>query len=400
MEAHELTRRGVRRSHFWVAIDWPLFMGAIILSLFGLVTMYSFSGDNTYFEHQIVWLAVSIGVFLAASVIDYRFLRQSWPVALLYSLSVTLLALVLVFGSTVKGAQSRFNLGAFAVQPADLAALILVVVLAKYFARRHIDIAQFHHIIISGAYVAIPFLLLVFQPDLGSAIILGSIWLGMVLVSGISKKHLVFVFATALLAFAGLWFAPVHHLFNTDEPLLHEYQRQRILTFLNPLADIQGTGYNAYQSVIAVGSGGLTGNGIGYGTQSKLRFLPEYQTDFIFAAFAEEWGLIGVTLLFGLYLLVVWRIIAIGLAGGSNFETLFAFGFASLLIAHFIVHVGINIGLMPVTGTTIPFMSYGGSHLLVEYLGLGMLMGMRRYARVVRVRAGKEELIPAPERIL
>lgn len=394
-----LTRRGVRRMRFWTAIDWPLFAGALVVSLFGLVTMYSFSGENTYFEHQIIWLAISVVVFLAASMVDYRFLRQSWPVAALYGFSITLLALILVIGSTVKGAQSRFDLGVFAVQPADLAALALVIVLAKYFARRHIDIAQFRHIVISGVYAAVPFFLLVLQPDLGSAIILGSIWLGMVLVSGISKKHLAFVFAVAAVSFAGLWFAPIHHVFNTKDPLLHDYQKQRVMTFLNPLADIQGTGYNAYQSVVAVGSGQWTGKGIGYGTQSKLRFLPEYQTDFIFAAFAEEWGIIGVVILFALYTLVVWRVLAIGFAGGSNFETLFALGFACLLGAHFVVHVGINIGLMPVTGTTIPFMSYGGSHLLVEYLALGMLMGMRRYARIGRAGLGSEEIVPTPEAI-
>lgn len=396
MESGIFTSRGARRLRFWSVIDWPLLSASLILSLFGLVTMFSFSAENSFFEHQIVWLAVSLGVFILASFVDYRFLRQSWPVAALYGLSILSLILVFIFGTVTKGAQSRFDLGFFAVQPADIVTLVLIIVLAKYFARRHIDIAQFRHIIVSGVYALVPFLLLVLQPDLGSALILGFVWLGMVLVSGISKKHLTLVFVTAALTFAGLWYAPIHHLFNTEEPFLHEYQKQRVLTFLNPLADIQGTGYNAYQSVVAVGSGGLTGKGIGYGTQSKLRFLPEYQTDFIFAAFAEEWGLLGVVILFALYLLVVWRIMAIAFSGGSNFETLFAIGFACFIIAHFVVHVGINIGLLPVTGTTIPFMSYGGSHLIVEYLGLGMLMGMRRYSRIGRSETAREEFAPSP----
>lgn len=388
MITRALTRRGAGRLSFWSSFDWTLVIAALTLSCLGLVTMYSFASQNAYFDHQIIWLAVAILVFLGASFADYRFLRQTWPVAALYVASVVSLILVFIFGSIVKGAQSRFDLGFFAVQPSDLATLVLIIVLAKYFARRHIDIAQFRHIMISGVYAAVPFLLLVLQPDLGSAIILGSIWLGMVLVSGISKKHLFIVMAIVVISSGGMWAYG-----------LHDYQKQRVMTFFNPLADIQGSGYNAYQSVIAVGSGGVMGKGIGYGTQSKLRFLPEYQTDFIFAAFAEEWGLLGVILLFGLYAMVVWRIIAIAFAGGSNFETLFAIGFAYLIISHFVVHVGINIGLMPVTGTTIPFMSYGGSHLVVEYLGLGMLMGMRRYSRIGRADSLKEDFAPSPTTI-
>lgn len=369
---------------FWIYIDWPLIIAAFFISVLGLVTMYSFGAENTFFDHQLIWLAVALGVFIFASFIDYRFLRDSRPVIALYGLIVLTLIAVFIFGTVVKGAQSRFDLGFFAIQPADFAMLALIIVLAKYFARRHIDIAQFRHIIISGIYAFIPFALIVLQPDLGSGIILASIWLGMVLVSGISKKHLLIVVFVALIAGGGMWAYG-----------LHDYQRQRVLTFLHPLADIQGAGYNAYQSVIAVGSGGLTGRGIGYGTQSKLRFLPENQTDFIFAAYAEEWGLVGVLLLFGLYTIVMWRILSMASRGASNFETLFAVGVAILFMAHFIVHVGINLGVLPVTGTTTPFMSYGGSHLIVEYLALGMLMGMRRYARVVRPDQMREEFIPS-----
>jgi rod shape determining protein RodA len=176
-----------------------------------------------------------------------------------------------------------------------------------------------------------------------------------------------------LVAFSGLWF------FGFED-----YQSERILTFLNPMQDIQGAGYNAYQSTVTVGSGQLLGKGIGYGTQSKLRFLPEYQTDFIFAAFAEEWGLVGIGFVFILYGIIFYRIIVIAGRGASNFETLFALGVLFYLLLHFALHAGINIGLLPVTGTTIPFMSYGGSHLLAEFIVLGMLSGMMRYGKVVR----------------
>jgi rod shape determining protein RodA len=188
------------------------------------------------------------------------------------------------------------------------------------------------------------------------------------------------VFFSGVIALAGLWFF-----------VFEEYQKARIMTFLHPLADIQGAGYNAYQSTIAVGSGQLLGKGIAYGTQSKLQFLPEYHTDFIFAAFAEEWGFIGVLFVFALFGLIFWRLLHAAMFGGSNFETLFAAGVAVYLLAHFIIHVGMNIGLMPVTGVTIPFMSYGGSHLIAEYLALGMVVGMRRYAREVHRLSEKKE---------
>jgi rod shape determining protein RodA len=187
------------------------------------------------------------------------------------------------------------------------------------------------------------------------------------------------VFLLGAITFGGMW-----------QFAFQDYQKSRILTFLDPLADIQGAGYNAYQSTVAVGSGEILGKGIGYGTQSKLLFLPEYETDFIFAAFAEEWGLVGVFLLFVTFGLVIWRILQHAVASASNFETLFAAGVAIFLISHFFVHIGMNIGLLPVTGTTVPFLSYGGSHLVTEYVAVGMVFAMRRYARVTR-RASLDE---------
>jgi rod shape determining protein RodA len=190
----------------------------------------------------------------------------------------------------------------------------------------------------------------------------------MVLVSGISKKHLAVVFGAGATAFTFLWtfaFAP--------------YQKDRILSFLHPLADISGAGYNAFQSVVAIGSGGILGKGVGYGTQSRLSFLPEFETDFIFAAFAEEWGLVGALILIALFGVLIWRIVRTARLSESNFETFFALGVASLILGQFVVHVGMNIGLLPVTGTTLPFASYGGSHLLTEFAALGILFGMRRY---------------------
>jgi cell division protein FtsW (lipid II flippase) len=153
------------------------------------------------------------------------------------------------------------------------------------------------------------------------------------------------------------------------------------MTFLDPLSDVRGVGYNAYQSTIAVGSGQIVGKGVGYGTQSRLKYLPEYETDFIFAAFAEEWGLLGAVTILILYMLVIWRILRLSMYAATNFEMLFGMGFAILIMAHAIVNIGMNIGLMPVTGITLPFMSYGGSNLLMLFAGLGILMGMNKYSR-------------------
>jgi rod shape determining protein RodA len=179
---------------------------------------------------------------------------------------------------------------------------------------------------------------------------------------------------------AGLWFGG-----------LHDYQRARIMTFINPAADIHGTGYNAYQATVAAGSGEIFGKGIGYGTQSKLRFLPEYETDFIFAAFAEEWGFIGIALVLLLYGLLIARLLVIARRSATNFYALFTIGVVLLIGAHVFIHAGINLGILPVTGTTIPFMSYGGSHLLMEYVALGIVASLAREGRTVpREHAGQE----------
>jgi len=365
-------------------IDWFLFAAALAISLLGLVTMRSFSVEEAYFDKQIVWIGIAVAVFFVSSLLEYRFLRRTSVVVALFAGVVFLLGLVFLFGSIVKGAQNRFNLGFFFVQPADPAKLLLVVLLSKYFTRRHIEIKHYRHILVSGAYAFVVFVLVFLQPDFGSAIIVASIWLGMVLVAGISWKHLAVLFLTAALLAAGLW--------NYG---LHPYQKARIMTFIHPLTDIRGTGYNAYQSTVAVGSGELFGKGIGYGTQSKLQFLPEYQTDFIFAAYAEEWGFFGVLVLFGLFGVVVVRILGLALHGSDNFDSLFAAGLAIYFLAQFTVHVGMNMGLLPITGTTLPFMSYGGSHLLTEYLALGILMGMQRRPRPSLSARDETELVGA-----
>jgi len=342
----------------------------LLLSGMGLVTMFTFEGDNFFFWRQLLWIGVAFSLMLIVMIPDSRFLRSGGVVVGLYGLFVALLVLVLMIGEVTLGAQSRFDLGFFSFQPSDPAKLVLIIVLAKYFSKRHELIGNFKHIIISGIYTCLLFALVFIQPDFGTAIILFFIWFGMILVAGIKIKHLVLVFLLGAIAFGGMW-----------QFAFQDYQKTRIMTFLDPLSDLQGAGYNAYQSTIAVGSGQLWGKGIGYGTQSKLQFLPEYETDFIFAAFAEEWGLLGVLILFLLFGVVIFRLLWHAVQADSNFERLFAAGVAILFTSHFFVHIGMNIGLLPVTGTTVPFLSYGGTHLMTEFVGVGLVMAMRRYSR-------------------
>lgn len=357
-----------RLQTLFAGFDPWLFAAVLLLTSMGLVTMYTFQGDNGYFDRQLVWIGIAVAALVAALIPDYRFLRSGNITFIIYVLSVLSLVAVLFFGEVVKGAQSRFDLGFFALQPSEPAKLILIAVLAKYFSKRHVLIGDFKHIIISGCYAFAIFGLLFVQPDFGSAIIIFFVWFGMVLVAGIRPQHLAMVFLIGAITFGGMW-----------EFAFQDYQKDRIMTFVNPLADIEGAGYNAYQSTIAVGSGQILGKGVGYGTQSKLQFLPEYETDFIFAAFAEEWGLVGVVALFALFGFVVWRLLWYAIMGATNFERLFTTGVAILFVSHFFVHIGMNIGLLPVTGTTIPFLSYGGTHLITEFIGIGVAMAMTRY---------------------
>ena len=351
-------------------IDFVIIALALPIMIGGLLTMSNFDTGDSYFIKQSIWIVFSLLVYISFSFVDYRFLRRTVTVMSMYIAGLSVLTLLFVLGHVSKGAQSWFSFGGFSFQPSDIMKLIVIIVLAKYFSRRHVEIANIRHIIISGIYTAIPFGLIALQPDFGSAMIVAGLWFGLVLVSGISKKHL---FAVILLSVAslGLLWAFV----------FKPYQKARIINFVNPLADIRGTGYNVYQSTIAVGSGGLFGKGVGYGTQSRLNYLPEYRTDFIFAAYAEEWGFVGSILLLVLYSILLIRLISFAYVANSNFEALFIYGVVLWFGLHIIINVGMNIGLLPVTGIPLPLMSYGGSHMVAEMLAIGMCVAMHRYSR-------------------
>ena len=368
-------------------IDWLLVFFILPIIAAGLVTMKSFApleSAGEFFSKQIIWISLGFVIFFVFSFVDFRFLKRTNVLVFLFLLASFALLILIILGHISHGHKSWFNFGFFYFQPVDAMKLVLVLILAKYFSRRHVEIRDIKHIFISGFYAFLPLVLVLLQPDFGSAMIILCIWFGMVLVSGISKVHLFLVIATGLVIFASLWiftFAP--------------YQKARIYNFINPLTDIHKTGYNVFQSTIAVGSGEFTGKGLGFGTQSRLKFLPVPQSDFIFAAFSEEWGFIGSALILILYSLVIWRILYVASLGASNFEILFGMGIAIFFISHILINIGMNLGLMPVTGIPLPFMSYGGSHILTEFASLGILMGMKRYSRLLHRDDTKNEFLGA-----
>ncbi len=357
-------------AHKQNARHWLLPLMALFLVACGLVTMSSFGigGNESLLVRQLMFLLIGVSIMATLSFFDISFLKRSALILAMYSIGIGLLLALFVVGSTVNGATSWFQLGAFSFQPADLVKLILILILAKYLSRRHVEMARAKHLLITGLYFFIPFGLILLQPDFGSAAILLIVWFGMVLISGISRKHLLAFLLLSVVAGGLLWgfvFKP--------------YQKDRILTFLHPTSDITGTGYNSYQSIVTVGSGRILGKGIGYGTQSRLQFLPENETDFIFASFAEEWGFAGSIVVLMLFLAILFKIIYIARRASSSFESLVAIGIALYFGAHILVNIGMNIGLLPVTGVTLPFMSYGGSHLITECIALGLVLSISRY---------------------
>lgn len=354
-------------------IDWVLLLSVLPLLAAGLVTMKSFEpstelgvGGDYFFWRQVVWIILGLAVFFSISFLDLRWLRQSAPLIFIYFLISAMLLMLAIFGEETKGAASWIRLGAFSLEPSELAKISLILILAKYFSRRHIEIANVKHIIVSGFYAMIPVGLVFLQPDLGSAVVLSILWFGMVMASGISKKHF-FILALSFIAVSAvLWIF-----------VLAPYQKARIYSFLNPYLDPRGAGYHTIQSKIAVGSGGFYGRGIGFGSQSRLEFLPEHQTDFIFAAYAEEWGFFGAAFLIAFFTLLIWRVAKIGSFLSDNFGRLYAVGLGTLLTTQFFVHVGMNVGLLPITGLPLPFVSYGGSSLLTFFAALGILMSLK-----------------------
>lgn len=356
--------------------DWVLTVTVLVLCSIGLLELWGLSlnaskESGTFFIKQLIFVGVGIVAMLILGMADARIYKNnSLFLVTIYFISLAALIAVLILGSKIRGMTGWFRIGELGFAPVELAKIILILILAKYFSARHVEVYRARHIIISALYMAIPAVLVLRQPDLGSALILVSIWLGTVLLSGMKQRHLLIVLFLGFLVASLAWsFA------------LKPYQKERMLTFLNPSKDPLGYSYNLIQSKIAVGSGGLWGKGLGQGSQGQLNFLPEKHTDFIFAVFAEEWGFAGVLFLFGTYLLFFYRLIKIIFICSNNFFRLFVAGFAVMVFAQITINVGMSLGIMPITGIALPFLSYGGSNLLINFMALGIVQNIAIQSR-------------------
>lgn len=350
-------------------LDWALIVSALLLFVCGLLSIYSSSlskGDFTNFKKQIVFGIIGIFFLFLLSFFNWRFLRDS-PYFLLTLYFVGILSLIglFFFASEIRGVRKWYQLGYLSFDPMEFMNIILIAIFARYFSTKHIEMYNIKHIILSGFYIVIPFVLLFFQPDVGSILIIVAFWVGILLISGIKLRHFLIMLFLGVFLFLLMW-----NFFMLD------YQRLRIISFLNP-TDPLGASWNQNQAKIAIGSGGIFGKGFTKGSQVQLGFLPEPQTDFVFSAFAEEFGLIGVILLFILFAIFFWRIIVIALQAKSNFPRLFATGFAIILFVKLFINIGMNIGIIPIIGIPLPLISYGGSNLLAIFLGLGILQSIK-----------------------
>jgi len=355
-------------SSYFKEVDLPLFATIVAISLFSILNLYGIDGFGPIFTKQIIFVIIGLAAMALLSSFNYRYLKNySFPVLILYFLSIFLLLLTF-YSRSVRGVNAWIVLGQFTLEPVELAKLMLIVLMAKYFSQRHVHINQFRHVLIPGIYYGIPVLIILAQPDLGSAIIFSLIWISILAAVGINKRHFFLLVVLGVIVSYGSWMF-----------VLKPYQKDRLMTFVNPANDPRGSGYNLIQSKIAIGSGYWLGSGLGKGSQTTLKFLPESHNDFVFAATAEQFGFAGITLISGALLFIVYRILAIGRATTSNFGKIFAIGMAVLIFSHTLIGASVNIGLMPVTGIPFPFLSYGGSYLISIMSGLGILQSIRRY---------------------
>lgn len=353
-------------------LDWPMLGAVFLLITIGILALYglSLNQQKDYFSRQIIWAGAAAAVVFFFAFFDYRILRNYSSVILfVYGVAALGLAVVLFLGAPVRGATSWLNFGFLKIQPVEIAKFALIVLLAKYFSGRHIEIWRVRHIVISGGYAGLLTVFVMMQPDLGSAFILFLIWLGVTIAAGIKIRHLLVLTVLILVVLAVGW-----------QFFLAPYQKQRIVTFLAPESDRLGAGYNILQSKIAIGSGGLWGKGLGHGSQARLNFLPEAHSDFIFAAIAEEWGFVGVSFLLGLFLMIFWRLFKLAREAPNNFSCFFIIGFSILLIVQVFINVGMNLGILPITGISLPFVSYGGSNLILMALCLGIIQSIKLHS--------------------
>ncbi len=361
--------RGVR------AIDWPLFLIVALLSSAGLLVMQSAVGGTDWrYADQSRYFIYALLVMWAVAVVPPEWLARVAPIA--YGVTLVLLVAVLFFGDTSKGATRWLDLGIVRIQPSEIMKIALPLLLAWYFQRREGRLG-FFDFVIAFVLVAVPFFLIVRQPDLGTALLVGVAGLFVMYFAGLSFKLLLPLAICATVGLgAVLYYEDELCAPQTDWVVLHDYQKGRVCTLLDPTKDPLGRGFHTIQSTIAVGSGGLYGRGYMGGTQAQLDFIPERTTDFIFAVFAEEFGMYGSLSLIVLFLLLIARGLVIAMRSTSTFNRLLAGSLSLVLFVYVFVNIGMVIGILPVVGVPLPFFSYGGTALITLAVAIGILMGI------------------------
>lgn len=348
--------------------DWTIAIAAFSLAGAGLVSLYSSSlhaGDFHNFTKQIIFLAIGAFVFFAVSFFDWRIFRENSALILaLYGISVLMLAGLFFFGSLNRGVRTWYDLGVVTIDPIELLKPVLLILLAKYFSGRHIEMFQIRHLLLTGFYIAIPTALIFFQPNMGPCLVILALWAGMLLIAGVKPRHFLALLICSLIIFGLSWVF-----------LMKDYQKDRIVNFFIP-NDPLGISWSQNQAHIAVGTGGWFGKGMGQGSQTQYGFLSEPQTDFIFAAIAEEFGMLGVGIVLSLLFLLIWRITVAALRAPDNFSKIFLAGLALLIFTQAAIHIGVNVGFLPIIGLPLPLASYGGSNLVSTFALLGLAQGM------------------------
>ena len=353
-----------------------------VLAFAGLMVLYDptvgagqFFSVNAQFVRQFLYILVGLlAVQFFSRSSGYLWYRDERVVRVLFWASLSLLVLVLLVGSKINGARSWFDFGVFSLQPADNIKILFMLFMAHFYERRHVYIKHPTTLVTPlGALIAVSSLLLL-QPDFGTMVIYIGIWFCITLAAGLWWRHVAFLFGSVLLIAVVGWFF-----------IFADYQKARIETFIHPERDPYGAGYNVIQSKVAIGAAGIWGFGVGEGTQGRLGFLPEHHTDFVFASFTEEWGAVGASIVILAFVALVVTLMISAYYSERVVDSLYLVGFAAMLGVHGGIHIGMNMGLLPVTGLPMPFMSFGGSHILAESIGLGIALSM--VARTAPARA-------------
>jgi rod shape determining protein RodA len=352
-----------------IHLDWPLLTGIIAVSILGLITLYSTKQEIDIVARQMLRLLIASAIMIAIAQIPPRLFKTaaSW----LYFLALSLLLIILITGHISKGAQRWLDLWFVRFQPAELMKIAVPMMLAKYFDDRMLP-PRFSALIIPFLLLTAPAILIAKQPDLGTALLILSSGLFVIFLSGVQWKTLLYMGGVTMLCLPTLWF------------LMHDYQRQRILVLFDPEYDPLGASYQIIQSKIAIGSGGLYGKGWLNGTQSHLEFLPERTTDFIFAVFGEEFGLVGCLMLIVLYLCIILRGLYISVQAQDTFSRLLAGGLVMTLFIYVFVNIGMVTGILPVVGVPLPLVSYGGTSLVTLMASFGILISIQTHRTLFR----------------